>query len=117
MRRMNKPSADNAFALSAVTRRRTKVRRAARLVYSIKQYFIAYDDDLRRFWTVVSFQIKNTPCVIGLYAVCTFFTAPLNSVFKFAVVLWLGNGRREANENLRRFGKDGIFYDLFKTAD
>ena len=117
MRRMNKPSADNAFALSAVTRRRTKVRRAARLVYSIKQYFIAYDDDLRRFWTVVSFQIKNTPCVIGLYAVCTFFTSPLNSVFKFAVVLWLGNGRREANENLRRFGKDGIFYDLFKTAD
>ena len=82
MRRMNKPSADNAFALSAVTRRRTKVRRAARLVYSIKQYFIAYDDDLRRFWTVVSFQIKNTPCVIGLYAVCTFFTSPF-SMFGF----------------------------------
>ena len=79
MRRMNKPSADNAFALSAVTRRRTKVRRAARLVYSIKPYFIAYDDDLRRFWTFVSFQIKNTPCVIGLYAVCTFFTSPFLS--------------------------------------
>ena len=81
MRRMNKPSADNAFALSAVTRRRTKVRRAARLVYSIKPYFIAYDDDLRRFWTVVSFQIKNTPCVIGLYAVCTFLQ-PLFPVVK-----------------------------------
>ena len=82
MRRMNKPSADNANALPADTRRRTKVRRAARLVYSIKQYFIAYDDDLRRFWTVVSFQIKNTPCVIGLYAVCTFFTSPF-SMFGF----------------------------------
>ena len=86
MRRMNKPSADNAFALSAVTRRRTKVRRAARLVYSIKQYFIAYDDDLRRFWTVVSFQIKNTPCVIGLYAVCTFFTSPR---YNMHIQIWL----------------------------
>ena len=77
MRRMNKPSADNAFALSAATRRRAKVRRAARFVYSIKPYFVAYNSDLRRFWTVVSFQTENTPCVIALYAVCTFFTAPL----------------------------------------
>ena len=76
MRRMNKPSADNANALSADTRRRTKVRRAARLVYSIKQYFVAYDDDLRHFWTDVSFQIENTPCVIRIYVVCTFFTSP-----------------------------------------
>ena len=37
-----------------------------------KPYFLAYGDDLRRFYTVVSFQIENTPCVIGLYAVCTF---------------------------------------------
>ena len=38
-----------------------------------KPYFLAYGDDLRRFYTVVSFQIENTPCVIGLYAVCTFY--------------------------------------------
>ena len=82
MRRMNKPSADNAFALSAVTRRRTKVRRAARLVYSIKQYFIAYDDDLRRFWTVVSFRIENTPLCDWALCGLHFFYIPfvLNSV-------------------------------------
>ena len=51
---------------------RALVRRAARFVYSIKLYFVAYNSDLRRFWTVVSFQTENTPYVIGLYALCTF---------------------------------------------
>ena len=73
---MNKPSADNAFALSAVTRRRTKVR-----VYSIKQYFIAYDDDLRRFYTVVSFQTENTPLCDWALCGLHFFYIPCNIYF------------------------------------
>ena len=84
MRRMNKPSADNAFALSAATRRRTKVRRAARLVYSIKPYFIAYDDDFKRFLDGCFFPNQTTPCVIWLYAVCTFFTSPVTYIFRCA---------------------------------
>ena len=60
-----------------------------------KPSFLAYDDDLRRFYTVVSLQIENTPCVIGLYAVCTFFTSPfIISRLSFrnrAVRLFVGN--------------------------
>ena len=46
-----------------------------------KPYFLAYDDDLRRFCMFVSFQSEDTPCVIGLYAVCTFLH-PLFPVVK-----------------------------------
>ena len=41
MRRMDKLSANKALALFAVTRWRTKVRRAAKFVHSIKHYFLS----------------------------------------------------------------------------
>ena len=43
-----------------------------------KPCFLAYDDDLRRFYTVVSFQIENTPLCDWALCGLHFFTSPFS---------------------------------------
>ena len=76
MRRMDKLSDNKAFALLSVTRRRTKVRREAKFVHSIKHYFLSVFCFLLLLFDKMLFWGIKKPLYMVFYAVYTFFTTP-----------------------------------------
>ena len=72
---MNKLSQNNVFTLFWVTRRRTKVRRVAKFVYSIKLIICQTFAFLRLLKFYFSLFLLFSS-FFSFYALCTFFTSP-----------------------------------------
>ena len=67
-----------------LARRRTKVRRVAKFVRSIKHYFLYFLNFAQKIGVLQVFCSCRTLCHILFYAVCAFFTSPF--FFRFCVL-------------------------------